>query len=221
MRVPQALTERGSKKWLQRAVNLCPASLDKMLLARLPGPGGITWLSPLASDEYAEYSDSAFLELVGAEQLAPQLAGFWPARGPQWDALAKFADDTILLVEAKSHIGELCTSPAGAAEPSLGKIKAALKETADSIGAKPRAEWTRVFYQLANRMAHLYFLRKHGRKARLVLINFIGDAGVHGPSSEAEWRAAYRVVGHVMGVPQRHKLSADIIEIFPDVGSIA
>ena len=130
MRVPQALAERGSQKWLQRAVNLCPALLDKLLLAHLPGVRGITWLSPLASDEYAEYSDSAFLELVGAGQLAPQLAGFWPDRGPQWDALAKFADDTILLIEAKAHIGELCTSPSGASEVPLRQIEAAFKETA-------------------------------------------------------------------------------------------
>jgi hypothetical protein len=221
MRVKQPKAERGSQKWLQCAVNSVLPSLDKLLSDHLPGVGAITWLSPLATDEYAEYRDSAFLKVVGAEQLAPQLAEFWPTRGPQWDALAKCADNTILLIEAKSHIGELCTSPSGASEVPLGKIEAALKETADYIGAKPRADWTRLFYQLANRIAHLYFLRKHGQKARLVLINFIGDTEVGGPSSEAEWRAAYEVVRHVTGISERHKLSADMVEIFPNVRSIA
>jgi hypothetical protein len=221
MRVRQPKAEKGSQKWLQCAVNSIPPSVDKLLLAHLPGVGPVTWLSPLAADEYAEYRDSSFLKLIGAQQLAPQLAEFFPDRGPQWDALAKCADGTILLVEAKSHIGELCTSPSGAGEASRRKIEVALKETADYIGAKPRAEWTRLFYQLANRIAHLYFLRKHDLKARLVLINYIGDKEVGGPFSEPEWKAAYEVVRHVMGIPERHKLSADMIEIFPEVRSIA
>ncbi len=36
----------------------------------------------------------------------------------------------------------------------------------------------------------------------LVLINFIGDEDIKGPSSAEEWKAAYRIVWHVMGLPR-------------------
>jgi hypothetical protein len=111
----------------------------------------------------------------------------------------------------------LCSPPSEAGPVSSAKIKAALEETARFLGAEPRAPWSKVFYQLANRIAHLYFLRKFGVKAWLVLINFTGDREMAGPSTEAEWRAAYQVVWHVLGIPRRHKLSPYIIELFPDV----
>jgi hypothetical protein len=50
-------------------------------------------------------------------------------------------------------------------------------------------------------------------------MNFVGDAEMHGPSSEAEWRAAYQVVWHVLGIPRRNELSAAIVDIYPDVRS--
>jgi hypothetical protein len=79
--------------------------------------------------------------------------------------------------------------------------------------------WAEGFYQLANRLAHLHFLRKNGVKAWLVLINFIGDRDMEGPSSEAEWRAAYQVVWHVLGARKDHRLSPFTIDIYPDVRS--
>jgi hypothetical protein len=94
-----------------------------------------------------------------------------------------------------------------------------LKETASHIGAKPLVPWTKGFYQLANRLAHLHFLRKNGVKAWLVLTNFIGDADMQGPSSEAEWIAAYQVVWHVLGARKDHSLSPFTIDIYPDVRS--
>jgi hypothetical protein len=124
-----------------------------------------------------------------------------------------------LLVEAKAHVGELCTPPTHAGPESSEKIRAALDEAALYIDAEPRAPWSTAFYQLANRIAHLYFLRKHGIKAWLVLINFTGDTEMKGPSCEAEWRAAYQVVWHVLGIRKRHKLSDYIVDIFPHVGA--
>jgi hypothetical protein len=221
IRVEQPPGERGSLKWIQQAVNLNPAILNELILPRLVGARTIRWRSPLEDDRYAEYRDSGFLERIGANQLAPELEKFWPSRGPQWDALAQCDDGTILLAEAKAHIGELCSPPSQARAVSRKKIQAALDKAASFIGAEPRAPWSDVFYQLANRIAHLYFLRKHGIKAWLVLINFIGDSEMKGPSSEAEWRAAYQIVWHVLGIPKRHKLSPYIVEIFPDVAAKA
>jgi hypothetical protein len=164
-----------------------------------------------------EYRDAEFLEQIGADQLASGLEEFWPNGGPQWDALATCDDGSVLLIEAKAHIGELCTTPSKAGAESLEKIQKALNEAISFVGAEPRALWSSVFYQLANRIAHLYFLRTHGIKAWLVLVNFVGDTEMKGPFGESEWEAAYQVVWHVLGTPKRHKLSAYIVEVFPDV----
>ncbi len=220
-RVEQPSGQRGSLKWIQQGVNLNSAILSDLIVPKLAGVKTIDWRSPLASDQHAEYRDAEFLKQIGADQLVSELERFWPSRGPQWDALARCDDGSVLLVEAKAHIGELCTTPSQAGAESLEKIQAALDEAASFISAKPRAPWSSVFYQLANRIAHLYFLRKHGIKAWLVLVNFIGDGEMSGPSSEAEWEAAYKIVWHVLGIPNRHQLSAHIVEVFPDIRATA
>jgi len=217
VRVHQAEGKRGSQKWLQQAVNRTPAVLDGLILPRLAGAVRISWLSPLVDDKFAEYRDTDFLECIGAERLTTDLVKFWPRRGPQWDGLAVSDTGDVLLIEAKAHIGELCSPPTQAGPSSRRTIEKALKEIASYVRAKPCAPWSGAFYQLANRLAHLYFLRRHGIKAWLVLVNFVGDDEMRGPRSEREWSAAYQVVWHVLGVPKEHRLSPYVIEIFPDV----
>jgi hypothetical protein len=218
-RFKQAKAERGSQKWIQLAVNSNPPLLNKSILPKLAGAKSVTWQSPLADDEYAEYRDHTFLEKIGEQRLSSRLEEFWPNRGPQWDALATCDDGSVLLVEGKSHIAELCSSPSQASATARAKIDAALRQTASHIGARPLVPWAIGFYQLANRLAHLHFLRKNGVKAWLVLINFVGDRDMEGPSSEAEWRAAYQVVWHVLGAQKDHRLSRFTIDIYPDVRS--
>ena len=76
--------ERGSLKWIQRAVNHHPGILNEPILRKLPSAVAIKWRSPLEADEFAEYRDADFLERIGAGGLADELSSFWPSRGPQW-----------------------------------------------------------------------------------------------------------------------------------------
>ena len=48
----------------------------------------LRWVSPLSSDGYREYSDSAFLDALGLPQHSKELSRFWPSGGPHWDTLA-------------------------------------------------------------------------------------------------------------------------------------
>ena len=114
---------------------------------------------------------------------------------------------TRLLVEAKSHIPELCSPPSAATGKSLSLISWSLKETSEYPHAKPFAAWGVHFYQLTNRLAHLWFLRRHRVDARLLLVNFLGDCEQGGPETEAEWAAAYIVACRVLGLSQSHKLN--------------
>jgi hypothetical protein len=214
---PQPRGEKGSLKWIQRAVGESWPSLNDPILARLGKGRQIEWRSPLEDDQFAEYRDTAFLDLLGLERLNGALADFWPARGPQWDALGR-TEGEILLVEAKSHIGEMCSPPTGAREKSRVRIEERLAATAERLGARAnRAAWADNFYQLANRICHLEFLRGHDVPAYLVLVNFLNDGEMKGPATQETWEAAYQVAFHAMGLDKRHKLSPYIIEVFPDV----
>jgi hypothetical protein len=209
---------RGSLKWIQRAVNERWPALEEVILARIGPATGLEWRSPLAEDSYAEYRDAEFLERLGVGHLTGALKAFWPARGPQWDALGLSDRGDLLLVEAKAHVGEMCSSATASAGASLARITERLDGTAGALGARAdRAPWPQFFYQLANRLSHLHFLREQGQPAWLVLVNFLNDRDMYGPTSPETWRAAYDVAFHVMGLPHRHPLSRYIIEVFPDV----
>jgi len=70
----------------------------------------IEWLSPVKSDEYAEYYDEEFLERLGVSNVRVPLHSFWPRSGPRWDGLARTDSGKVILVEAKAgmKIEELC-----------------------------------------------------------------------------------------------------------------
>jgi hypothetical protein len=222
MRVVQPAGTRGSLKWIQAAINTRSRPiLDNAILSQLGGARTIEWRSPLASDGFAEYRDRSFLRVLGVERHHNELSAFWPRRGPQWDALGLSDAGDLLLVEAKAHLDELCSSPSQAGETSRKKIEAALNETATFVGSTPRAPWLSTFYQLANRIAHLHFLRKRAERAWLVLVNFVDDRDMNGPKTKAEWEAAYRMVWHALGVPPRHALESYIVHVFPDVADLS
>ena len=211
MSVEQPPGSRGSLKWIQRAVNERWETLEGPILSKLKAHS-LEWWSPLADDNFAEYRDSSFLARIGHPELAQDLQGYWPARGPQWDALGRSDRGDVLLVEAKAHVAELCTPGTAAGPASRARIASALDQLADKLGARAgRAAWTDHFYQLANRLAHLDFLRARSVPAWLVLVNFLGDSEMGGPSSVEAWDAAYQVAFHVMGLGKSHPLSRFII----------
>ena len=69
------------------------------------------WVSPIDTEKYREYQDKQFLEKVHCEEHWSELKDFWPSGGPVWDALAtvrgKNGAKGVILLEAKSHVGEL------------------------------------------------------------------------------------------------------------------
>src|SRR4051794_23781825 len=105
MRVEQPVGERGSLKWVQRLVGQQAVFAEAQLhpVLGLAQHVTIDWRSPRDDDARAEYRDGAFLERIGAGHLRAALEDFWPRRGPQWDALARTSDGSVLLFEAKAH----------------------------------------------------------------------------------------------------------------------
>ena len=194
---------KGSQYWIQRYVNERPDELNAAITAATSGAfaGELEWVSPLREDGYAEYHDHDFLDRLEVELPGRSLKSFWPPRGPHWDALARTVGRDVVLVEAKSHIPEIFSNPTQAKGESRTLIEASLKETAAAFGGKTSCDWSDTFYQYANRLAHLYLLRElNDVPAWLVFVGFVGDNEMNGPDTAAEWRAAYRVVHHALGI---------------------
>jgi len=62
-------------------------------------------------------------------------------------------------------------------------------------------DWSKQFYQYANRLAHGYWLNGlNGIPARLVFLYVVGDGDANGPSTEDEWRTAIQVVHQALGL---------------------
>jgi hypothetical protein len=220
-RIAQPAGDRGSLKWIQRLVNRDPSPLDRAILARLPNAQSVIWRSPLASDDYAEYRDGDFLNLLDLPQMAPHLESFWPRRGPQWDALGVTDNRDVLLVEAKAHIPELHSPPSKASPLSLKMIRASLDEAASSAGVPAGKDWHGEYYQLANRLAHLYLLRRHAIPAWLILVNFLGDADMRGPKKAEEWEAAYLTAQVALGLSPDAVLLRHVLHVYLDVRELA
>lgn len=214
MRVKQPVGSKGSLKWLQQAIETNPACLQPAGLAN------ITWLSPLKSDNHAEYRDGAFLELLGLGHLKPELAGFWPPRGPQWDALGRIGTAPVL-VEAKAHIGEFLSPSTSASAASRQQIERAMAATQRALGAKTTTDWCAIFYQYANRIAHLNWLHQNNIPANLIFVSFLNDSEMSGPTTAESWKTAFKIADYALGIPTRHPLKRYIHHVTPDVSQFA
>ena len=196
---------RGSQRWLQLAVNRCPELIDDAITRglNLGQSETLRWISPLESEGFLEYRDHKFLEALEITPQHRQLSEFWPAGGPVWDGLARTRRGRYLLVEAKANVPEFDSSPTRASGRSLTKIGEALSETRSFLRVAADTDWTRCFYQYANRLAHLYFLRELNRiDAILVFVYFTGDTTVPGrnPVSREGWGTAIGLATHHLGV---------------------
>jgi hypothetical protein len=220
MRVIQSPGTRGSLRWIQRLVSSKAALFEAKLRATriLANHETITWLSPQEEDDWAEYRDGDFLRLLGLERLSTDLKEFWPSRGPQWDALGLTSEGRPVLVEAKAHLAEL-TSNCQASGASLAMIHAALQATKEAIGAQSGSDWLTKYYQYANRLAHLHFLRSRSdMDALLVFVYFTNDDEMRGPRTADEWKVGLQDAYAHLALPPR---IAGLADAFIDVRWLA
>jgi hypothetical protein len=221
MRVPQLKKNpKGSQKWVQDIINFCPGFLNKLIQQKLSSLSGreILWTSPLKHDEFSEYRDAAFLANLHLQEHTEELKKFWPKMGPQWDALGRTSDQkdqkAFILVEAKANVPELISFCGAKDKESIQAISASLAETQDWLNChEPHVDWKCGFYQYANRLAHLYFLREMAHKeAYLVFLYFVDDS-THLPTSLDAWHSALKLQKQLMGLSSG-SLSDKVIELF-------
>lgn len=161
----------------------------------------IAWRSPVHNDSYAEYYDREFLNRLGVDDMTMPLEEFWPKSGPRWDGLARTQSGKLILVEAKAHIEEAVDFRSKASSHSLPRIEKRLDEAKSAFRANADACWYTPFYQMANRLAHLYYLADINRKdAYLVFVDFANAPDVQHSASREEWQGAARLAHKCLGI---------------------
>jgi hypothetical protein len=146
-------------------------------------------VAPVADKKFYEPRDGAFLESVGLPELRLKLAKFWPTRGPRWDALAVLqTGGAVLLTEAKSYPAEMRGRGCRACHLSSKTIRASIQDAQKWFGVPSDTGWLGPLYQYANRLAHVYFLRKIGDlPAFLANLYFLDDSSLLTPTSRSSW----------------------------------
>ena len=148
-RIKQPKGSKGSLKWIQYIVNSRPDILNNSINTFLGYHNSepIEWLSPKADDDYSEYRDQAFLDLLDIKFSKIRLKDFWPKRGPQWDALGRMADSAYFLVEAKGHVSELVSSSQTKSPASKSLINKGLEKTKEYLKLSSHIDLSKGFYQ--------------------------------------------------------------------------
>jgi hypothetical protein len=156
------------------------------------------------------------LKKAAIAELRKPLQSFWPPRGPVWDAIGITSEGSPLFIEAKAHIPE-AASPATKASPTSRKlIDQSLTDARRFYAPRAAADWSGLFYQYANRLAHQYFLRRLNHiPSILVFLYFLNADDMLGPTSEKEWHGAVRLIHAVLGIP-KDLTSHGVFEAFLD-----
>jgi hypothetical protein len=215
--------DRGSLKWIQILINDRPDIIDSQIRRKfmIPRNTDIKWVSPRKEEYYPEYRDEAFLKVLGVSPQKVRLIDFWPKGGPQWDALGRLSNGTVLLIEAKAHISEVLSHMQAADPNSINLIEGSLARTKRELGVRTKNPWTTPFYQYANRIAHLHFLNNlNGIKSYLVFVNFVGDEEMGGPKSELEWRGVNNLIQSYLGIGKIN-LKPLMVDICIDVAELS
>ncbi len=214
----------GSRYQLGRWIAERPGELQSRLFDTCDSlatfaTGGLQWIAPTGPDDPRELRDEFWSE-VGLPGSGPQDVGWWPSRGPVWDAVARVPgpDGQVggVVVEAKGRLNEISAGGCQATGQSLEQIRQAFLPVQAELGVAPTPVWLRSYYQMANRLAFLWFARRHSdeRPLWLVWLYFLGEryptaTGITvGPRTASAWMPAVQAAKDELQLPAQHDLSA-------------
>ncbi len=205
METPKQKGRIGSQRLLQIAVGKYPEFFDDALrqVGAISTNETVHWTSPLESEGFREYQDSAALEKLGVlGSLKVPLKEFWPRRGPVWDATGITSEGRPVLLEAKAHIPEAASPASGASPKSMQQIELSLEKARKFYSRRSTSRWSGTFYQYANRLAHQFYLRELNQvPSILIFLDFLNAEEMDGPLSELELKGATRLLHSILGLP--------------------
>lgn len=217
----------GSEFQLLRFLGHHRNELDRLILESTGQSGTIKWLDyPYDDDKLSEDGElvgiSCFEGMTGYKDIRDKWRSFWPQSGKamNWDGICTIGD-TWYFVEAKAHRSE-SFQECKASPASRIIIKKAFYETAQWLQAKPNKEWIDSdCYQVANRLAFLYFCNKCGIKARLLYIGFVNGFRRKKDEicSSEEWESIWKEEMDTLGLNIEQMKTKHIFFILPNCES--
>lgn len=145
----------------------------------------------------------------------------WPSKqyAMNWDAIGRTSEGEWLLVEAKAHLAELI-SDSKAGEESLEKIEKRFKKVKDYFSVTTTSDWTKRYYQKANRLLFLHFLLNQGIPCKLIFIYFLNgyerkddDRSIR---SIQEWKRILEEQDIYLGIEKNPIVKAHSVSVFLD-----
>ena len=226
----------GSEFQLMRDLGHHREYLNKLIHDATNTNGVIEWLDFPPDNERisgdGEWKGIAcFKDRLGKDkynEIEATWKGFWPQRGTamNWDSIFRIGD-VWYFVEAKAHEGESCQECSATSEVIKETIRKAFESTQKWLNVKTEKDWIETnCYQLANRLAFLYFCNKKCNiQAKLVYIGFINGfrlkvgekfIGVKDEvHSEDEWKKVWDRELQTLGL-NKEKVAPYIFFIHPD-----
>jgi hypothetical protein len=211
------LNTTRSELWLRKLINNNSDLLNDYLINNqiIHKSESIEWLSPIAKDDFAEYYDEEFMDRLNINKNTLQipLRDFWPKSGPRWDGLGRTNTNKYFLIEAKAYIEESVDYSTGAtSELSIDLINTSISNTKSYYSNSKKAYWHMPFYQYANRLAHLYYLKELNQlNAYLIFIYFCNAPDVDRPTNKDEWIGHIRTVEKVFALNSKCKNKINIL----------
>lgn len=151
---------------------------------------------------------------------------FWPARQPQWDGiLVNENKNTIYLIEAKSHKGEIGgryspKKPSDQQIKNRERISESIQKVAKYYDVQIEDDnnfWLKTYYQIANRLAFQYKLKQllPDKTVKLIFLNFIKDPtwGKKAVQTKDDWDNKYCDIFKEMGLDEEKLKNQGVIFI--------
>jgi len=168
----------GSEYQMMRFLGHHKKELEKIIKNSTPLDGKFEWLDfPYNSNRLSLDGEYVGINFLGNEkkfdEIEKKWKEFWPQRGNKqnWDAIL-MNNGKIILIEAKAHIKEIMQS-CGAKGESRQQIREAFEATKYYFKMTSDSDWLKHYYQLANRLAFVYFLFTCGISARILNVYFL------------------------------------------------
>ena len=220
---------KGSLSHIRAYVNEDSEMLDAAIFSAAPSlvaeaRGDLRWVSPLASDGHLECWNERFLERLDLLDRLQSFQEFWPFSGsgtPHWDALATVPTTDgvgVVMVEAKAHRGELVKpgDATGSTGSALAQISRSCTIAREFFGVPADTRpWETSYYQVGNRLAHLYWMvTKAQMPTWLVWVFIVNDPVWSDALTAHQWHAQFEAVKHAVGLRSGHPLEHRIAAVY-------
>jgi hypothetical protein len=217
----------GSEFHLMRFLGRHRHDLDSLILKEIDYQNNNIEWKDFLYDQKLEIPDR---EYIGTEFLKNEpnfsmieknWTDFWPSKkhAQNWDAIGKIGNEW-LLVEAKAKKDEIISTSQASPE-SLKIIKNRMDDLKNKYNIQTTNDWTKKYYQKANRILFFNFLKESNIQAKLIFVYFINGYlknGIQeGIASQKEWLNIIKEQDAYLGIENNELLKKNIVNVFIDV----